>query len=34
MRVMIGIAVYIFALFCGYAAFKAGSDEDERLGMD
>ena len=34
MRCVIGIAVYMFSLFCAYAVLKAGSDEDDRLGMD
>ena len=33
MRCVIGIGVYMFALFCAYAVLKAGSDEDDRLGM-
>ena len=33
MRCVIGIAVYMFAWLCAYAVLKAGSDEDDRLGM-
>lgn len=34
MRIMIGITAYMFVLFCAYAVLRAGSDEDDRLGMD